>query len=135
MAMKMDSIHKQKGDQIMRSQPTEAKQISVSEKRQITIPKHFFEKLGIGESLICELRGDEIVLRPAPTDDDFSEDILRDLIQEGYEGEQLLTEFRKRKAQIRPAVEALIAKADQVAQQFTGTGDEETESLFGDVRE
>ncbi|TMN18842.1 AbrB/MazE/SpoVT family DNA-binding domain-containing protein [Lentibacillus cibarius] len=119
----------------MGPQPAASKHIRVSEKRQITIPKRFFEQLGIEESLICELRGDEIVLRPAPTDEDFSEDILKDLLQEGYEGDQLLTEFQKRKAQIRPAVETLIAEADQAAQQFTGTGDEETESLFGDVRE
>lgn len=135
MVMNVDSIRKHKGDTIMRLQPSEAKQISVSEKRQITIPKRFFEKLGIGESLVCELRGDEIVLRPAPTDDDFSEEILKDLVQEGVEGEQLLAEFHKRKAQIRPAIEALIAEADEAAQQFTGAGDEETESLFGDVRE
>lgn len=135
MAMTMNAIRTHKGETIMKPQTVEAKQIRVSEKRQITIPKRFFEKLGIGESLICELRGDEIVLRPAPTDDDFSEEILKDLVQAGYEGQQLLTEFHKRKAQIRPAVEALIAEADQAAQQFSGTGDEETEALFGDVRE
>ncbi|WP_240378133.1 AbrB/MazE/SpoVT family DNA-binding domain-containing protein [Bacillus piscicola] len=114
---------------------SETKHIRVSEKRQITIPKRFFEKLGIEGTLVCELRDNEIVLRPAPTNDDFSEEILRDLVQEGYEGEELLTEFQKQKARIRPAVEDLIAEADQAAQQFTGTGDEETESLFGDVRE
>lgn len=135
MALRMDVIHAHKGGTVMGPQHAETKQISVSEKRQITIPKRFFEKLGIGESLICELRGNEIVLRPAPMDEDFSEEILKELIQEGYEGEQLLTEFQKRKAQIRPAVEALIAEADQVARQFSGTGDEETEALFEDVRE
>ncbi|WP_234031585.1 AbrB/MazE/SpoVT family DNA-binding domain-containing protein [Lentibacillus cibarius] len=135
MVIKADAIRKSEGETMMRPQPSGAKQISVSEKRQITIPKRFYEKLGMTESLICELRGDEIVLRPAPTDADFSQEILKDLIQEGYEGEQLLKCFQKRKAQIRPAVESLITEADEVAQQFTGTGDEETESLFGDVRE
>ncbi|SDJ23398.1 AbrB/MazE/SpoVT family DNA-binding domain-containing protein [Natribacillus halophilus] len=107
----------------------EAKHIRVSDKRQITIPKRFYEQLGMEETLICELRRDEIVLRPAPKADDFSEDILRDLVEEGYGGEQLLTEFHKRKAQIRPAVESLISEADEAAQSYTGTGDEETESL------
>lgn len=32
-----------KGETMMGSQPTEFKRISVSEKRQITIPKRFFE--------------------------------------------------------------------------------------------
>ncbi|WP_245799751.1 AbrB/MazE/SpoVT family DNA-binding domain-containing protein [Virgibacillus proomii] len=136
MDMNIDLMNnRHKGENIMGSQPSEAKRISVSEKRQITIPKRFFEKLGIKESLICELRDDEIVLRPVPTDDDFSEQILKDLIQEGYDGEFLLTEFKKRKAQIRPAIETLIEEADQAAQQATETGDEETESLFDDVRE
>lgn len=118
----------------LKPQPVAAKQIRVSEKRQITIPKRFHDYLGIENFLICELRGDEIVLRPAPTEVDFSEEILKDLVQEGYEGLQLITEFQKRKSQIRPAVEALLAEADLAAQEFTGTGDEETEELFGDVR-
>lgn len=54
------------------------------------------------------------MLRPVPTDDDFSEQILKELIQEGFEGELLLTEFKKRKAQIRSAIEAVIKEADQV---------------------
>lgn len=135
MVMKADAVRKSKGETIMRPQPSGGKQISVSEKRQITIPKHFYEQLGMTDSLICELRGDEIVLRPAPTDADFSQEILKDLVHEGYEGEQLLQAFQERKAQIRPAVESLITQADEVAQQATGTGDDETESLFGDVRE
>lgn len=119
----------------MKSQPDDMKQIRVSEKRQITIPKSFFDQLGVETSVICELQGNEIVLRPTPTDGDFSEEVLKDLVQEGYEGDQLLTAFHQRKAQIRPAVGDLIAEADQAAEHFSGNGNKETDALFGDVRE
>src|SRR5699024_6935292 len=42
------------------------KQISVSEKRQITIPKQFYDASGMGTEVVCELRGDEIILRALP---------------------------------------------------------------------
>ncbi|HLR41130.1 MAG TPA: hypothetical protein VK091_05595, partial [Virgibacillus sp.] len=62
-------------------------------------------------------------------------EILKDLVKEGFNGQDLIHEFQKRKAQIRPAVEQLIVESQKAAQQSTGTGDEETEELFGDVRE
>ena len=120
---------------MMEPKSVAAKQIRISEKRQNTIPKHFYEKLGLEDSLICEIRGNELVLRPAPTKEDFSEEILKDLVEEGYEGSELITQFQKRKSQIRPALERLLAEANQAAQTFTGTGDEETDALFDDVRE
>jgi len=81
------------------------------------------------------LHGDEIVLRPIRKEEDFSEEILKDLVKEGFNGQDLIHEFQNRKAQIRPAVEQLIVESQKAAQQSTGTGDEETEELFGDVRE
>lgn len=115
--------------------PVEIKQITVSEKRQMTIPKRFYEKLGLGNDIICELRNDEIVLRPIPKEGDFSEEILKDLVAEGYNGQDLLHEFQYRKTQTRPAVEKLIAESGRAAQQFTKTGNDETEELFRDVNE
>lgn len=42
---------------------------------------------------------------------DFSEYIMRDLMQEGYEfGEETMKEFTCRKSQIKPALEQLIAE-------------------------
>lgn len=113
----------------------EAKQITVSEKRQVTIPKRFYEKLGMGHEVICELRGDELVLRSVPKEEDFSEEILKDLVAEGYNGQELLQEFQNRKAQIRPAVEKLIAESSQAARNFSENGVDETEEIFGKVNE
>ena len=120
---------------MVKSNATESKSITVSEKRQMTIPKRFYEKLGLGNEVICELRGDELVLRPVPKEKDFSEEVLKDLLEEGYSGEELLLEFQNRKAQIRPAVERLIAESGQAARQFSETSTDETEEIFGKVME
>lgn len=110
---------------------TEMKKITVSENRQITIPKRFYEKLGIGHQVICELHEGELVLRPVPKQTDFSEEILKGLVTEGYKDQELLKEFQKRKAQIRPAVEKLMPESSQTAQKFSETGIDETTEIFG----
>lgn len=46
------------------SAETEMKIIKVSDKRQITIPKEFFEKLGMGDEAVCELTDGGIIIRP-----------------------------------------------------------------------
>lgn len=46
---------------------------------------------------------------------DFSEYILKDLIKEGYEGEELLLKFKEMKKKIRPIVKELIKEADKLA--------------------
>src|SRR5699024_10855625 len=81
---------------LSKEKPDEVKQITVSEKRQMTIPKQFYDKLGIGNELICELHGDEIVLRPIRKEEDFSEEILKDLVKERFNGQDLIHEFQKR---------------------------------------
>ena len=69
------------------------KTVSISQKRQITIPKKFFTKLGFGEEAECFLRGNELVIRPVSPyyGGEFSEQILEDLILQGYEGCLLYT--------------------------------------------
>lgn len=95
----------------------EKKIVSISPKRQITIPQKFFTKLQFGTEAECIMRGSEIVIKPASHVDEgeFSEYILEDLINEGYSGEKLLKEFKIRKAQVRPAVEAILRDADAIA--------------------
>ena len=107
------------------------KRISVTSKRQLTIPQKFYTELGFGSEAICTLLDGALVIEPvsqAPSGE-FDDLILTDLIKEGYEGEALLTEFKARRAEIRPAVEKLIQQAEDVAR---GTGEYETlEEVFG----
>ena len=99
------------------SQPTEKKIIRVSDKRQITIPLEYYKELGFEKDAVCFIDGDSIIVKPiARSGREFSEFILEDLIKEGYEGEELLDEFIRRQAQVRPAIENMIADAQKAAQ-------------------
>lgn len=49
------------------------------------------------------------------TNGEFAEYILADLIAQGLSGDKLLEEFKSKQAKVRPAVEAMIADADEVA--------------------
>lgn len=86
------------------------KRISVSSKRQITIPKEFYESLNISEEVLCQVVDGALIIKPVQEEVDFSEFILRDLVNEGYQGEELLHEFTHRKSQIRPALSQMIAE-------------------------
>lgn len=43
----------------------EIKKVSISAKRQITIPQKFFTMLGFDTEAECMVRGNELVIRPA----------------------------------------------------------------------
>lgn len=92
--------------------------LSVSSKRQITIPQKFYKSLGLGSEVECIMRKDELILRPVKigSGGEFAEQILADLIREGIMGEALLAAFKERQARIRPAVKAMLAEAKSVAQ-------------------
>lgn len=91
------------------------KRISVSQKRQITIPIEFFNSLGIQKEVDCFMQNNQIIIRPAQNSGEFDEQILADLISQGYSGEELLAKFKECRRKIRPAVEKLIDEADKVA--------------------
>jgi len=116
-----------------RSHFLDAKRISVSQKRQITIPQKFYEKLNIGDEVECIMTNSEIIIRPIRQETEFAEDILKDLIAKGYEGEQLLVEFKKTRSQIRPAVKRMIEEAELVARNLKSTGDTEMNEIFSDT--
>ena len=112
-------------------QVLDKKRISVTSKRQLTIPQKFYTELGFGSEAICTLLDGALVIEPvsqAPSGE-FDDLILADLIKEGYEGEALLAEFKARRANVRPAVERLIQQAKDVGR---GNGEYSTyEEVFG----
>ena len=115
--------------------PMNRKTIRISEKRQLTIPQKFFEALGFSTEAECILRGNEIVLRPVREQGggEFAEQILADLIAQGFSGDQLLPEFKKMQKKVRPAVEAMLTQAEQAAR-----GESESssyEDVFGTEEE
>lgn len=46
---------------------------------------------------------------------EFDEQILAELISQGFSGEELSRRFRAKQAQVRPAVERMLAAADDAA--------------------
>lgn len=97
--------------------PMEMKKVSISAKRQITIPQKFFTMLGFDAEAECMVRGNELVIRPAKTNagGEFAEQILADLIAQGYSGNELLDRFKKAQSQVRPAVEMMLLEAERAA--------------------
>ena len=112
-------------------QVLDKKRISVTSKRQLTIPQKFYTELGFGSEAICTLLDGALVIEPVSQtpSGEFDDLILADLIKEGYEGEALLAEFKARRANVRPAVERLIQQAEDAAR---GNGEYATyEEVFG----
>lgn len=116
---------------VTRSPVMERKTISISNKRQITIPQKFFEQLGFEREAECVLRGSELVIRPVNRRNggEFAEQILADLLKEGYAGDELLAQFKRMQRKVRPAVEKLIAEADAIASEKSASPS--LDDLFG----
>lgn len=111
--------------------PMEMKKVSISAKRQITIPQKFFAMLGFDTEAECFVRGNELVIRPAKTNTggEFAEQILADLIEQGYSGKELLQHFKQAQSQVRPAVEKMIGEAERAA--FSESEYVSYEDVFG----
>ena len=60
----------------------------------------------------------------------FAKEILADLINQGYTGEKLLTEFKRINRQIRPAVEKIIAEANDLAKAASENYEDRTDDIF-----
>lgn len=110
------------------------KRISVSRKRQITIPVEFFNRLGIEKEVECYLQNNALVIRPVRENSgEFDEEILADLISQGLSGQELLKKFKETRRKVRPAVERLLDEARLAA---AGKAQFSTyEDVFGSEKE
>ena len=105
------------GNMLEREKAFEVKKLRISAKRQITIPQKFYSQLGFSHGAECEIRGEELIIRPIREGGGaFAEEILSDLIKEGLSGESLLQAFRNRQKEIRHSVEAMLKDAKKVAE-------------------
>ena len=101
----------------VKSIPQIKKRIVVSQKRQITIPIEFFNAVGMDREVECYLQDETIVIRPVSAGEgEFDEQILEDLIEKGFSGEELLAQFKVMRRKVRPAVENLLSKAQLAAE-------------------
>ena len=111
---------------------SEVKKLSISSKRQVTIPKKFFSQLNFSRDAECMIRGNELVIRPSQTisGSEFAEQILADLLQQGYSGEELLQKFSTMQKEIRPAVQGLLHEAKMIAEDRASY--DSYQDVFGD---
>jgi len=94
----------------------ETKIISISDNRQLTIPKEFFDKSNLGSKAECAYKDGTIIIKPLlKYDDDFTEEILKDLVAEGYEGYSLVEAFKKRRTDLKIAAEKLQEEGRKIA--------------------
>ena len=109
----------------------EQKKVTISSKRQFTIPQKFFTELGFDREAVCTLGDGMLIIEPARSENggEFAEQILADLIAEGYSGQELLSEFKARQARVRPAVEEMLKAAKDAV---NGAGEYYTyDDIFG----
>ena len=110
----------------------EQKRVTITSKRQFTIPQKFYTELGFGREAICTLGEGMLIIKPASNisgGGEFAEQILSDLIAEGLSGQELLDEFKSRQAKVRPAVETMLEAAKAAA---LGSGEYSTyDDIFG----
>ena len=102
-------------------EPMERKIISVSVRRQLTIPQKYYDALGFDNEAECILQDGGLFIRPVHSvGSEFSEQILADLISQGYGGQDLLLKFKEYNRAVRPAVRKLIDEADAYAKSGEG---------------
>ncbi len=82
--------------------------VKISSKRQITIPAKIYEGAGFKDYALCTWTDKGMFLQPLDVDDeDVTVDILRYLIKEGYEGEDLIAQYQEMKKKIIPLKDRL----------------------------
>ena len=101
---------------IMERDVMERKIISVSKKRQITIPLQFYKHLKLGSEVECLLEDGKIVIQPLHREpSEFSVEILEDLVSQGYSGNELIKQFKVQSKNIKKAVTNILEEADAIA--------------------
>lgn len=90
--------------------------INVSKKRQITIPLNFYKELGLETEVECSLEDDAIVIRPLNrNNNEFAVEILKDLVAQGYSGDELIKRFETQTKNIKGAIGNILEEADKIA--------------------
>ena len=106
--------------------------VKISSKRQITIPAKIYEGAGFRDYALCTWIDKGMLLQPLDVEDeDVTVDILRYLIEEGYEGEDLIAQYQEMKKKIIP----LKAKLDQAERDIAEGRVDSYENMRARVRE
>lgn len=104
--------------------------VKISSKRQITIPSKFYEAGGFDEYALCTWTENGLLLQPLKVnDEDNSVTILRQLVAEGYEGDELVDKYEEIQNKIVSIKHKLQKAEDDIAEGRVGPVGEMFESV------
>lgn len=104
--------------------------VKISSKRQITIPSKFYEAGGFDEYALCTWTENGLLLQPLKVnDEDNSVAILRQLVAEGYEGDELVDKYEEIQNKIVSIKHKLQKAEDDIAEGRVGPVGEMFESV------
>lgn len=109
----------------------------ISSKRQLTIPKDFYDKLNLSDDVEIILEADGLrirkFMRTTQVDDDYSDLVLKSILDEqGFTTpEALLEEFRLRMNLLPLAARDLVEDVRKQVARDKRTSDEIDKELFG----
>ena len=99
--------------------------IKISSKRQITIPAKAYEEAGFKDHALCTWSDKGMFLQPLDVEDeDVTIDILRYLINEGYEGEDLIAQYKAMKKKVVSVKDKLDEAERDIAEGRVGSARE-----------
>ena len=109
----------------------------ITSKRQLTIPKDFYNKLHLGAEVEIILENDEIKIKKLKkieeNFDNYSDLVLQSILEEGItDKEEILKEFRLRMNLMPHAVQKLLSDVREQVTEDSRTSDELDKELFGD---
>ena len=97
----------------------------ISSKRQITIPAKAYEEAGFKDYALCTWTDKGMFLQPLDVEDeDVTIDILRYLINEGYEGEDLIAQYKAMKKKVVSVKDKLDEAERDIAEGRVGSARE-----------
>lgn len=106
--------------------------IKISSKRQITIPAKIYEQAGFNEYALCTWTDKGLLLQPLEVDDeDETVGILRFLVSQGYEGEELISQYQD----IRRKMSDVQAKLDEAEQDIAEGRTDTYENMRARIRD
>ena len=99
--------------------------IKISSKRQITIPAKAYEEAGFKDYALCTWSDKGMFLQPLDVEDeDVTIDNLRYLINEGYEGEDLIAQYKAMKKKVVSVKDKLDEAERDIAEGRVGSARE-----------
>lgn len=90
-----------------------SKRVRISSKRQISIPKEFYEAMHFSDEAVIEFTGTSLIIKQVAEEAvDFSKEILMELVEKrGLSGKELIDEFTRIKQGIPSAIDKMTAEA------------------------